>query len=62
MAVAGRILIMPRGAWDEDTAYEMLDLVSHNGTSWLARKACAGVEPSEANEEYWHDLFGGQVN
>ena len=52
---------MPKGAWDKDTAYEMLDLVSHNGTSWLARKACTGIEPSKANEEYWHDLFGGQV-
>ena len=53
MASAGRILIMPKGEWNADTTYEMLDLVSHNGTSWLAKKTSVGIEPSEANAEYW---------
>ena len=54
MANAGRILIIPRGDYDNEFPYEMLDLVYHNGTSWLAKKTVVGIEPSEENEEYWH--------
>ena len=54
MASAGRILIIPKGDYNAETEYEMLDLVKHNGTSWLAKKTCKGIEPSEANAEYWH--------
>lgn len=56
MASAGRILILPKGNWDVGAEYEILDLVFHNGTSWLAKKYIAGVEPSEANAEHWHKL------
>ena len=57
MASAGRILIIPKGNYDSSVTYEMLDLVYHNGTSWLAKKTVVGVEPSEANSEYWHQMF-----
>ena len=57
MATAGRILIMPKGSWASGTTYEMLDLVKRNGTSWLAKKTSVGIEPSEANSEYWQDMF-----
>jgi hypothetical protein len=56
MASAGRILIIPKGAWSAETEYEMLDLVFHNGTSWLAKKNVVGIEPTEVNVEYWHKL------
>jgi hypothetical protein len=56
MASAGRILIMPKGNYNAETQYEMLDLVYHNGTSWLAKKTAVGIEPSEASGEYWHKL------
>ena len=61
MAVAGRILIMPKGAYDESKTYEMLDLVSHNGTSWLAKKTVVGIEPSDANSEYWHNMYNADI-
>ena len=57
MASAGRILIMPKGDYNAETQYEMLDLVYHNGTSWLAKKTTKGIEPSEANSEHWHCLL-----
>ena len=57
MASAGRILIMPKGAYKEDETYEMLDLVSNGGTSWLAKKTAKGIEPNEDNSEYWHKMF-----
>ncbi len=54
MASAGRILIIPRGTYDAASAYENLDLVFYNGNSWLCKKACTGVTPSDTNAEYWH--------
>lgn len=53
MASAGRILILPKGNYNAETQYEMLDLVFHNGTSWLAKKDVKGIEPSADNAEYW---------
>lgn len=57
MASAGRILIMPKGNYDSSVTYEMLDLVKHNGTSWLAKKTTTGIEPSADNGEHWHSLL-----
>ena len=57
MESVGRILILPKGTWNSETEYEMLDLVYHGGTSWLAKKTSAGVEPTDANGEYWQKVF-----
>ena len=57
MASAGRILIMPKGNWNADTEYEILDLVGHNGKVWLAKKDVVGIEPSINNEEHWMDML-----
>lgn len=56
MASAGRILIIPKDNWNAETTYENLDLVFHNGTSWLARKDVIGIEPSDDNSEYWFKM------
>ena len=56
MASAGRILIMPKGNYDSSVTYEMLDMVGYNGKTWLAKKTVMGIEPSESNSEYWHDM------
>ena len=59
MATAGRILIMPKGNWKAETEYEMLDLVYYNGVSWVARTRVAkGIEPTEANSDYWQMMAG----
>lgn len=57
MASAGRILIMPKGAYNSSTTYEMLDMVSYNGTTWIAKKTVKGIAPSDANSEYWQNMF-----
>ena len=61
MASAGRILILPRGNYNAETEYEMLDLVKHNGTSWLARKESTGIEPTNDNSEYWQNIFEAEA-
>ncbi len=53
MTIAGRILIIPKGNWDANTDYEMLDLVRHGKASWIAKRANTGVEPSESNSDDW---------
>jgi len=53
LADAGRILIMPKGDYSPSVSYEMLDLVSHNNITWLAKKDVIGIEPSTANSEHW---------
>jgi hypothetical protein len=57
MTTAGRILIIPKGDYDSTQTYEMLDLVKHNGTSWLAKKESTGIEPTVENAEYWQNMF-----
>ena len=56
MADAGRILIMPKGNYDADTEYEMLDLVYNKGGSWIARQKVKGIEPNDANITYWQRM------
>ena len=47
----GRVAVVARGIYDPSTAYERLDAVSYNGSSYLVRKHCQGVEPAEG--EYY---------
>ena len=56
MASAGRVLIIPKGDYAAEAEYERLDLVSHNGSSWIAKKEVKGIEPSKANSEFWHQM------
>lgn len=44
---ADGLSLLPRGPWDNATAYVPNDVVSHDGSSWVALAANAGVEPSE---------------
>lgn len=61
MTTAGRILIIPKGDYNAETQYEMLDLVRHNGTSWLAKKESTGIEPTVENAEYWQNMFDAEA-
>ena len=54
MADAGRILIIPKGNYNAEITYEVLDLVFNNGNSWLCKKTTKGIDPSDSNSEYWY--------
>ena len=47
----GKVAITPKGEWSATVAYEALDLVSYNGSSWLAKQASTGVTPAAG--DYW---------
>lgn len=54
MVNAGRILIMPRGDWNSQDTYDMLDLVSYNSVAYLARQQSVGVNPAtDTSYTYW---------
>ena len=54
MISAGRVLIIPKGAWSNLETYEMLDLVSLDGVSYIGRKQSVGVNPStDTQMQYW---------
>ena len=62
MVIAGRVLIIPKGAWSNLTPYEMLDLVSEGDKAYLARQASVGMRPSEdASMTYWQP-FGSSAS
>lgn len=62
MVNAGRVLIVPKGAWTNLTPYEMLDIVSDGDKAYLARQASVGVRPSEdINMTYWQP-FGSSAS
>ena len=58
MATAGRILIMPKGPYDASVTYEMLDMVSHDGATWLAKRTSVGIAPSDSVSDYWFKMVG----
>lgn len=61
MISAGRVLIMPKGEYDATATYGMLDLVSYNGSSYVAKKSTTGNLPT--NTTYWQlSAYGGNAS
>lgn len=51
MAIAGRVAIVPKDAYDSTVAYQKLDLVRYNHNVYIAKKSSTGILPTD--EEYW---------
>lgn len=50
-AIAGRVLLIPKGNYDSTATYTMLDMVVYNGSSYICKQECTGVVPT--NTTYW---------
>lgn len=59
-ANAGRVSLVPKGAYNSATTYYPLDLVSYGDASWLCRQVCVGITPTDAAGAYWQH-FGAAV-
>ena len=59
-AIAGRVLIIPKGAYNPSSTYHMLDAVSYNGNSYIAKKTTQGNTPS-ADNEFWMLMSAGSA-
>ena len=54
MAIAGRVMPLPKGEYNPGTVYEPLDIVTHSGRPWMCKKSnTVGIEPSTSAEEFW---------
>ena len=56
--VLGQVGLNPRGAYDSATAYNRLDCVSYDGSSYIALADNTGVAPT--NTSTWMPLALGQ--
>lgn len=51
MTDLGKVMVVPKGAYNANTTYEILDLVTYNGSSYIALKNTKGNVPT--NTTYW---------
>lgn len=49
----GKIIMTPKGVYNNSTAYEFLDVVTYNGSSYVCRQASTGNLPTT---DYWELL------
>lgn len=58
----GKVAIVPKGAYDNATQYERLDLVTHGGASYLALKSNLGLAPIGITDANWQLLARNGVD
>lgn len=51
--VIGRVGFVLKGAWDNSTSYEPLDVVIHNGNGYSALNPNQNVEPGSLGDTSW---------
>ena len=56
----GRIQPIPQGNWDMLTAYEILDIVNHNDSSWISTGDSVNSPPADGNTDW--QLLGRQTS
>ena len=56
-AIAGRVLIIPKGAYNANVTYNLLDAVFFNGSTYIAKDTTTGNPPSDT--EHWQILAQG---
>lgn len=55
---AGRVLMIPKGDYDATATYTMLDVVSYQGKSYVAKQTTTGNAPT--NTTYWQLMVDAQ--
>ena len=60
MISAGRVLLMPKGDYNPATTYELLDLVTYQNSSYIAKGTTTGNLPTDST--YWQlSAYGGNI-
>lgn len=59
-AIAGRVLLIPRGTYDSTYTYSAYDLVYYQGSTYVCKKTALNVLPS--NTEYWQIMAQGTAS
>ena len=56
-ASAGRVLLIPKGDYDSQTTYNMLDMVYYGGKTYVCKQTSTGNVPT--NTVYWQIMLDG---
>lgn len=57
-AVAGKVMIRPRGDYDSSAVYDKLDLVRYDNRPWLCcRNNLIGIAPKHNDQENWMNII-----
>lgn len=69
---AGKVLILPKGEYNNATQYQMLDAVRYNGSLYIAKQTTIGHVPEDgeywmlsaigASDVHWGDITGSIAN
>lgn len=69
---AGKVLILPKGEYNNATQYQMLDAVRYNGSLYIAKQTTIGHVPEDgeywmlsavgATDIHWGDIIGSIAN
>lgn len=69
---AGKVLILPKGEYNNATQYQMLDAVRYNGSLYIAKQTTIGHVPEDgeywmlsaigASDIHWGDITGSIAN
>lgn len=46
----GKVCVTPKGEYDASATYEPLDIVRHEGTSYIVKRTCSGVTPVDGDD------------
>lgn len=57
-ASAGKVLMIPKGEYDATATYTMLDVVSYQGKSYVAKQTTTGNAPTDTT--YWQLMIDAQ--
>jgi hypothetical protein len=57
MAIAGKVAITPKGNYQAGEAYYKLDFVQYNGNTYVCKKDCKDIEPTDT--DYWMESCKG---
>ena len=57
-ASAGKVLMIPKGDYDPTATYTMLDVVSYQGKSYVAKQTTTGNAPTDTT--YWQLMIDAQ--
>lgn len=56
-AIAGRVLMLPKGNYDATTTYEFLDAVYYSGSTYICKQQTTGHAPTDTT--YWQLMAQG---
>ena len=60
---AGRIMPLPKGTYDENATYEILDMVAYDNKLWVCKKTgTTGVQPSKTTIDNWMMCVDGTTD